>query len=289
MSSMIRNNKAYNEQREAIIAMAVETPDGRSALAGAMVDPIKNALNYQGVIRKLVMVDELPQGAYPRYERDITVKSWIIGNRAGVPSSVIEGEDLFIPTVELAALPTIRLQEVKSRRYYIVDRAQVKAKDSLQRQEDTLGFQVINAAVPTEQSLTVIGQLQPENLNLALTLIEEHELVGAKIVLPPSRYKDIRGFGKEFFDEATQRDILMTGLYGHIYSADIHVSTMVPKNCVYLMAPAQFVGAMPIRQDVTVIPADDPRKLRLGWVVYEDIGIGVINDYSLARIQVSAS
>jgi hypothetical protein len=30
-------------------------------------------------------------------------------------------------------------------------------------------------------------------------------------------------FDKEFFDEATQRDVLMTGLYGHLWNMDIHV------------------------------------------------------------------
>ena len=36
------------------------------------------------------------------------------------------------------------------------------------------------------------------------------------------------------------------------------------------------VGAFPIRQDITVLPADDPAKLRLGWVVYERMGSPVL-------------
>lgn len=283
--SMIKRN--VNEQREAIIAMALDTPEGRVALSQAMVEPIKTSLMYQAIGRKLLMVDELPQGALPRYERDISVKSYVIPKRGSVPDCYIEAEELLIPVVELASNPTIKLNEIRQRRYYIVDRAQVRAKDSLQRQEDVEVFKVINAAVPTDHSISVSGTLQPENINLALTLIEEHELIGAKIVLHPQRYKDIRTWGKDFFDEATQRDILMTGLYGHIYSADIHVSTMVPKNAVYVLAPAQFVGAMPVRQDITVLPADDPKKLRLGWVVFEEVGFGVINDYSISRIVVS--
>ena len=38
-----------------------------------------------------------------------------------------------------------------------------------------------------------------------------------------------------FYDAATQRDILKTGHYGHLYSASIHVSTMVPRNTVETM------------------------------------------------------
>lgn len=284
---MVRNNKNVNEQREAIIAMALDSADGRVALAQAMVEPIKTSLMYQAIGRKLLMVDELPQGALPRYERDVAVKSYVIPKRGQVPTHVVEAEELLIPVVELATNPTIKINEINQRRYYIVDRAQVRAKDSIQRQEDVEVFKVINAAVPTDHSIAVSGTLQPENINLALTLIEEHELIGAKVIMHPQRYKDVRDWGKDFFDEATQRDILMTGLYGHIFSADIHVSTMVPKNAVYVLAPAQFVGAMPVRQDITVLPADDPKKLRLGWVVFEEVGFGVINDYAISRIIVS--
>jgi len=282
--SMIKRNVA--EQKEAIIAMALETPEGRTALAQAMVEPIKTSLLYQAIGRKLLMVDELPQGALARYERDIAVKSYVIPKRGSVPTAEVEAEELLVPTIELASNPTIRLNEIRQRRFYIVDRAQVRAKDSLQRQEDVEVFKVINAAIPTDHSISVVGTLQIENINLALTLIEEHELVGAKIVLHPQRYKDIRTWGPEVFDQATQRDVLQTGLYGHVYSADIHVSTMVPKNAVYVLAPAQFVGAMPVRQDITVLPADDPKRLRLGWVVFEELGFAVINDYALSRILV---
>ena len=39
------------------------------------------------------------------------------------------------PLFEIAANPTINISEVKSRRFYIVDRAQSKAKEEISRQE----------------------------------------------------------------------------------------------------------------------------------------------------------
>jgi hypothetical protein len=284
---MAFTKNSVEETRNQIVAMALETNEGKTALAQAMVEPIKNSLMYQAIGRKLLLVDELPQGVLPRYERDVTAKSFVVGKRGAVPTSEIEAEELLVPTFEIAANPGIRYSEVKARRFYIVDRAQIRAKDSLQRQEDTEVFKVINAGTPQDQTINVNGTVQIEQINLALTLIEEHELIGAKIVVPPARYKDFRGWGPDVYDQATQRDILQTGLYGHLYTADIHLSTMVPKNCVFIMAPAQFVGAMPIRQDITVLPADDTRRLRLGWVVYEELGFAVINDYALSKILVS--
>ena len=103
--SIVTNSRSVNEQKEMVIAACLENAEGRTVLAQAMVEPIKTSLMYQGVGRKLLMVDELPQGALPRYERDIAVKSYVIAKRGSVPASVVEAEELLIPVVESAANP----------------------------------------------------------------------------------------------------------------------------------------------------------------------------------------
>ena len=35
--------------------------------------------------------------------------------------------------------------------------------------------------------------------------------------------------------------------------------------------------------------ADDPKRLRLGWVIYEEIGIVIINSYAVAKITVTTA
>jgi hypothetical protein len=45
---------------------------------------------------------------------------------------------------------------------------------------------------------------------------------------------------------------------------------------------------MPIRQDIQVIPADAPEKLRVGWVIYEEIGAAVANSMAVAKIEITA-
>lgn len=41
---------------------------------------------YKALGRGFLMVDELPEGALPRYERDVSIKSYTIGStRKGVP------------------------------------------------------------------------------------------------------------------------------------------------------------------------------------------------------------
>ena len=39
----------------------------------------------------------------------------------------------------------------------------------------------------------------------------------------------------------------------------------------------------------TVLPADDPKKLMLGWTIYEEVGVVIINDYALAKVNITDS
>jgi len=286
---MAIDKRAVNAERESLIAQALDTPQGRVALAQAMVEPIRRALEYQAVGRKLLMVDELPQGAYARYEKDVRATAHVISRRGAVPDMITEGEEILVPTFEIATNPTIRLSEVKARRFYIVDRAQIKAKEAIQKEEDLNIFNAINAAVDAAHTVVSTGGALTLNaLNQAFATIEQHDLTVGKIICHALRYADIRNFGKTVYDEATQKEVLTTGLFGHLFTADIHVSSKCPTDSVFLLAPAEYVGAFPIRQDITVLPADDPTKLRLGWVIYEEVGIVIINSYACAKVTVTA-
>ena len=274
-----------DQDKEMIIAQALETDEGRTALAQAMVEPIRRALEYQAIGRKLLMVDELPQGALARYERDVAAIAWVVSRRGAVPDQIQEGEEVLVPTFEIAANPTVRLSEIKARRFYIVDRAQIKAKEAIQKEEDSNIFNALMTACRADQVVENYGTLSVQAINEAFKLIEQHDLVAAKIVTHAFQYASIRTFGKDFFDEATQREIITTGLYGHLWTADIHVSSRMDSETVLIVSSPETVGAFPIRQDITVLPADDPKKLRLGWVIYEEVGIVVINDYAIAKIE----
>ncbi len=290
--------KSYNDdQKEAIIAQALETDEGRTALAQAMVEPIRRSLEYQAVGRKLLMVDELPQGALARYERDVAATAYVVSRRGAVPDQIQEGEEIFVPTWEIAANPTIRLSEIKARRFYIVDRAQIKAKEAIQKEEDEQIFNACINACRSEQNIAQAAPMTTDNINKAFREIEQHDLVCTKMVMHANRYSEIRLFNGpggtqasyRFYDEATTREILTTGLFGHLWTADIHVSSRMAVNYVLFVASPDTVGAFPIRQDITVLPADDPKKLRLGWVIYEEVGVAIVNDYSIALITLSGS
>jgi hypothetical protein len=287
-------NKTSVDEREAILQEAIATEEGRIALAESMANPIQTSLLYQSIGRKLLVVDPLPQGALARYEKDIDSPATLISKRGQAPDVIIEGADFLVPTFEITSYPQIRLSQVKQRMFNIIDRAQVKAKNEISIQEDTQVFKAVDAAVPTSGTAafnhliaTSSGRLTLDLINAAFAKIEKHRLTVSKIVLNSARFADIRAWGKDYFDFVTQREVLLTGVFGRLWTSDILISNLVPDSSVLVLAPAEFVGVMPVRQEITVIPADKPSRLRLGWVVYEELGIAVVNPKGISKISVS--
>jgi hypothetical protein len=279
-----------NEEKEYLIAKALETEEGRVALAQAMANPIRTSLDYQGVGRKLLVVDPLPQGSLPVYDKDVDAKAYVISKRGQVPDQIIEGDRIQVPTFEVVSYPQVRFSQVKERRFNVIDRAQQRAKSDIMAVEDAEIFALVDQAASTGVNAVTISStgLTRESLTQAFKEVEKHDLVVTKIVMNAQAFADIRSWGQNEFDPVTQHEVLQTGLFGHLWTADILISKKVPLNTVFVLADPEFVGVMPIRQDIQVIPADKPEELRLGWVIYEEIGLGIVNSMSVAKITLNS-
>lgn len=296
-----------DEQRDEMIKQALMTQEGKIALGQAMATPIRRNLDYQGVGRKALVVDPLPQGALPVYDRDIDVAAVVVSSNGSAPESRVFGDRVTIPEFEIVSNPTVRIAEVKRRRFNIIDRAQQKARQEIQAQEDANIFAAIDFAATTENASQNLSPTSPSNgypqagslqktgmLNLKRQ-IDRWDLVTSRYFLNINEFTDILDWesagaaGGSAVDPVTQRELLQTGLYGHIFGADIVVSKVVPAGTAYACADPEFVGVMPVRQDIEVLPADEPKQLKLGWVVSEIVGIGIVNPRGVAKGAVATS
>lgn len=293
-----------DDQRDEMIKQALMTQEGKIALGQAMATPIRRNLDYQGVGRKALVVDPLPQGALPVYDRDIDVAAVVISSNGSAPESRVFGDRVTVPEFEIVSNPTVRIAEVKRRRFNIIDRAQQKARQEIQAQEDANVFAALNFAGDvgmggenTSQTLDVssrTGQLAKDGMLNLKRQIDRWDLVTSKYFLNINEFTDILNWesagatGSSMVDPVTQREILQTGLYGQIFGADIIVSKVVPAGRAFATAEPELVGVMPVRQDIEVLPADEPKQLKLGWVVSEIIGIGIVNPRGVATGTVSA-
>ena len=249
-------------------------------------------LDYHGIGRRALVVDPIKQGEYPTYERDIDVQAVVVSsNGTGVESRVF-GDRIVVPTFELYSNPTIRMSEVKRRRFNVIDRAVQKARQEIMAQEDANLFAALDAAASAENTLIDIHDagLLKRDLADIKTQIDHWDLVTAKYFMNINEFNDIlkwgsgggQGVSGGELDPVTMREVLQTGLYAHLWGADIMVSKIVPPGTVYAAADPEFVGVMPVVQDIEVLPADEPKQLKVGWVVSENIGICIANARGVA-------
>jgi len=298
------SQKTYSDEAsEAMLKRALETTEGKIAPGQSMANPIRRNLDYMGVGRKALVVDPLPQGALPLYEKDIDVSAVIISSHGSAPESRVQGDRVLVPEFEVVSNPTVRIAEVKRRRFNVIDRAQQKARQEIQAQEDANIFASVDFA--SDSTLGGENTRQPFATGAGGTLsmidllnvkkqIDQHDLVTTKYFMNITQFTDILGWAYNAggagannnqyggFDPVTTREVLQTGLYGHIWGADIIVSKIVPDGTVYGLAEPEFVGVFPVRQDIEVLPADEPKQLKLGWVVNEIVGVAIVNTRGVA-------
>jgi hypothetical protein len=292
-SSLVGQSGMTEQKRDELISKAIMTQEGKIALAQAMANPIRRNLDYQGIARRTLVVDPLPQGALPVYDRDIDVAAVVVSSNGSPPESRIFAERVTVPEFEVVSNPTVRIHEVRRRRFNVIDRAVQKARQEIMAQEDANVFAALDAAGSVENTLQDIADagLQKRDLVELKVQVDRWDLVTTKFFMNINEFTDIlnwgsgggqaAGVGGEV-DPVTQREILQTGLYAKIWGADIMVSKIVPAGTVYACADPEFVGVMPIRQDIEVLPADEPRRLMLGWIISEIIGIGIVNPRGVA-------
>jgi len=295
-SGLAQTPSFNDQQRDELIKRALMTQEGKIALGQAMANPIRRNLDYQGVGRRVLVVDPLPQGALPVYDRDIDVAAVVVSSNGAAPESRVFGDRVTVPEFEVVSNPTVRIAEVRRRRFNVIDRAQQKARQEIQAQEDANIFASLDFAGDdtlggenTAQDIADAGLLK-RDLSEIKVQVDRWDLVTSKFLMNIIEFNDIlnwasgggQGTGGGEIDPVTQREILQTGLRATIWGADIIVSKIVPPGTVFATADPEFVGVMPIRQDIEVLPADEPKSLKLGWVVNEIIGIGIVNPRGVA-------
>lgn len=292
-SNMSLASGLNDAQRDQLIERAIMSHDGKLALAQAMANPIRRNLDYQGIARRALVVDPLPQGALPVYDRDIDVTAVVISSNGTGPESRVFGDRVTVPEFEIYSNPTVRIAEVKRRRFNVIDRAVQKARQEIMAQEDANVFAALDTAAEAENTAQDIadgGMLKRDLVEIKVQ-VDRWDLVTTKFFMNINEFTDIlnwasgggQGSGGGEVDMVTQREIMQTGLLAHLWGADIMVSKVVPAGTVYGCADPEFVGVMPVRQDIEVLPADEPKMLKLGWVVSEIVGIGIVNPRGCAK------
>jgi len=213
--------RGMNANREALIAQALETEEGRTSLAEAMVAPIRREMNYQGIGRRLLMVEELPQGALGRYERDVASVAHVLSNRP--------------PRTEAQSALIAQALETEEGRIALA----TAVESDIERNGPGGGGQTLTQPFMAPHHT-------PQDWTLTITN-------------NPSR--------------------------NYTPGAEVERGINFPTREVIGPAVINPYAAFNIqRQDLTVLPADDPLRERIGAPVVEAIGTSIMNAEAISRV-----
>jgi hypothetical protein len=260
-----------------------------------MIQPLRTRRDYTSVGRKTYLVEDLPDGALPVYDKDPDVTAYVIGEE-GENVAIQRSDRVIIPLFEIASNPEIPLTQIKERRFDLIERAQDLAKSQIQAAEDERVFATMDETAANgfdgfganiNPDINVIAPVSSSVLADAFAEIEKHDLRVARVFMNARDYADIRKFGREILDIETQRTLLNTGLMASLWGAQIIVSRLVPQGFVYCCTDPELFGRIPVRTELTVISADDPKARTIGFSCFENLGIGSHNPRGLERMVIN--
>ena len=287
--------KLSNEQKMQLIGQYIGTPEGRAKLAASMQQPLRNRRDYTSVGRKAALVEQLPDGALPIYDKDPEVSAYVIGEEGENILAITKPRRVIFPLFEIASNPEIPLTQIRERRYDLIERAQNLAKSQIQAAEDSRMFDVLDAVsvngfdnlAAVNPQVNANAPLTPSNLADAFAQVEKWDNRVARVFCNALDYADIRKWGRDVLDIESQATLLKTGMMATVWGAQIIVTRQVDPGYLYILAEPEFVGRIPVRTELTVLSADDPKARRIGFSVFENLGIGVHNPLGLVRIRIA--
>jgi len=284
-----------NELKQQIISEYIKTAGGRAKLAASMTQPLRLRRDYTSVGRKTFLVEQLPDGALPIYDKDANVTAYVIGEEGQNILAIQKPRRVTFPLFEIASNPEIPLTQVKERRFDLIERSQDLAKAEIQAEEDQRVFSILDSVATSgfdnigasNTDIPATAPLTPSDLADAFASVEYWDLRVARVFANAKDYSDIRKWGRDVLDIESQATLLKTGLMGTVWGAQIIVSRKVPVGYIYVCAEPEFFGRIPVRTELTVLSADDPRNRTIGFSCFENLGIGCHNPLGLVRVVLS--
>ena len=289
-------NTVSNAVKQRIIGEYIKTPQGRAKLAASMTQPLRTRRDYAAVGRKTFLVEQLPDGALPIYDKDPDVTAYVVGEEGQNILAITKPRRVIFPLFEIASNPEIPLTQIKERRFDLIERAQDLARAQIQAAEDERVFAILDSiatagfdSLPAQLNpdIPVVAPLSGAVLADAFSLIERHDLRVARVYMNARDYADLRKFGRDILDIESQATLLKTGLMANLWGAQVVTSRLVPVGTVYVCCEPEMFGRIPVRTELTVLSADDPKARTIGFSVFENLGIGAYNPRGLARLTIT--
>ena len=298
MANQKKTGSMYSmDEKQRILEAAFNgNEEDRVRFGSEMIPLILNRLDYEGFIRKVLKTHEVSQGQIISYEKDIDVTALMINGDGQTIDTVVKGNRVFPSEFWVTSSLRINMEEIAKRQFDIVDRAHDKATFQIMLEEDRNGLrQMYQAATVENSQVNITSTVNKSVLESLQYEIERHRLICDKFIMNRSELGDLKkNINAMDYDPVTSRDLLMTGVFASIWGVNLFVSAgrdeagqhnvSVPEGMIFAVTDGRYLGAMPIRISLTMLPADQfiANKFQYGYLFGEYIGQVILNPRAVA-------
>jgi len=260
-------------------------------MAAKMTPSLRRFRDYAAVGRKAFLVEDIEDGALAIYDKDPIIPAYAVAEGGDSITVLAQSTRVSAPLFELATVPMIPLTQIKERRYDMIKRTIELGVAGVKEKEDVRVFSTIDAlaadAANPHTDISVAAPLTADVISDAIGAIEEHGIRAARIFMNGRDYADLRKFDRDALSPETQESMFRTGVLGKIYGCQVIKSRVVPAGTLYVCGEREFYGRMPVRTELSVITADRPEERKVGFSIFEQLGILAYNFLSSQRILIT--
>lgn len=274
-----------------IIAKYVKSGQGRQIMASKMTPSLRRFRDYASVGRKAYLVEDLEDGALPIYDKDPIVPAYMIADDGDQVEAHVNSQRVVAPLFMIGACPYIHLTEIKERRFDMIKRTIELSVAGVKEKEDVRVFATMNALADDGSNphadIPVAAPLSGAVVSDAYGVVEEHGLRVARAFVNGRDYADLRKLDRDVIDPETQQNLFKTGVIGKVYGAQMIKSRVVPLGTLYVCGEREYYGRIPVRLELTIVTADKPEWISVGFSMFEQLGILNYNFLSQQRILIT--
>jgi hypothetical protein len=291
----------------------MKSPGGLQKIAQQMLSPLKRDLLYEGRIRQLFQTYKLALGEEAVFDADVDVPAAQIAQNGLPEEQQVKADRIRVETSPITTRPLVRWNESNFRKYDVLNRVQERAKASIMFKEDSRGFALIQfASTLTNQGstsslagttaetnnptvLTDTTKLSMQKLAEGIATLRSKLQMNSKIFINPLRSVDFLLFnnvigstgGAGIFAPNMQDQAIKAGKVGQFFGTDILESIVVPSAQVYVLAPADYLGVLAVRTDLSVETMKDVNQMADVFAIWEDVGFLIRYAKGIVRINIS--
>jgi hypothetical protein len=279
------------EARMQIVAQAMRDTEGFQVLGQELLEPIKDLIDYEGWIRKVMRVRPLGQNEQFRIQKDVRAAAFFVGQDGQGLESQVTGRWIVPPEGKITSYVTADITDIYQSNYDILARGQDTARQEIQLQEDKRGVALLDTAAQAVNTTISYGTLGVGPLEDVRLQVERHRLVVEKFLISRFELSDVIKTMSAQVDPVTERELIVSGYFGSFLNAMIvtaagtGVEEVIPAGTFYAVTAPEYLGEMGIRIELFSEPFNMfvNFQTKKGWAFAEMVGFGIGNPRSVAR------